>query len=42
MKLETWRTGFLHWDDNWNLESAAQDSMPNVAVVLQMSESNFI
>lgn len=35
MKLEMWRTGFLHWDDNWKLESAAQASMPNITVILQ-------
>lgn len=35
MKLELWRTVFLHWDDNWILESAAEDSMPNITVTLE-------
>lgn len=34
-ELEMWRTGFLHWDNNWKLESAAQASMPNITVILQ-------
>lgn len=33
MKLETWRTGFLHWDDNWKLANAAQ--CQTITVILQ-------
>lgn len=35
MILEMWGTGFLHWEENWKLESAAQASMPNITVILQ-------